>query len=194
MVNTGKRISTVIGGILVVIIIILLIYMDVSRRSSEEKAANNKSLTEAGKLLERDLNTNYPETPREVAKFYSSITKTLYSGLGDDEVKALAKKILELYDEEFLQVNPEENYLKDLYSDIAAWNKADRKITNYLLVNEEMEEKWEADGREYATVFVSYYILENGKASETRRYLLRKSEEGKWKILGWDHKTGSEDN
>jgi hypothetical protein len=186
MSNAGKRISSIIGGTLVVIIIVLLFYMDWSRKNNEEKAATDKTLTEAEKLLERDLETNYPETPREVAKYYSSITKALYSGLKDDEVEALAKRILLLYDEEFLQNNPEDKYLKDLYSDIAAWNDAKRKITNYLLVNEDKEEKVEMDGRDYATVYVSYFILEEGKASETRKLLLRENEDGKWKILGWE--------
>jgi Fe-S cluster biosynthesis and repair protein YggX len=192
MSNAAKRISSIIGGILVIIIIALLFYMDWSRKSNEKQAASNKTLTEAEKLLERDLDQNYPETPREVAKYYSSITKALYSGLKDDEVEALAKRILLLYDEEFLQYNPEDKYLKDLYSDIAAWNNEKRKITNYLLVNEDKEEKVEMDGREFATVYVSYFILEEGKASETRKFLMRKSEDGKWKILGWEVTAGDE--
>lgn len=192
MSNAAKKISSIIGGILILTIIALLFYMDWTRKNSEEKAASNKTLTEAEKLLERDMDQNYPETPREVAKYYSSITKALYSGLKDEEVDALAKRILVLYDEEFLQNNPEDKYLKDLYSDIAAWNNEKRKITNYLLVNEDQEDKVEMDGREYATVFVSYFILEDGKASETRKFLMRKSEDGKWKILGWDIVSGDE--
>jgi hypothetical protein len=59
-------------------------------------------------------------------------------------------------------------------------------------VNEDQENKVEMDGREYATVFVSYFILEDGKASETRKFLMRKSEDGKWKILGWEIEPGVE--
>ncbi len=193
MSNKGKRISSIIGGILVVVIIALLFYMDWMRGNSKEKAATDKTMTEVEKLLDRDLKTNYPETPREVAKYYSSITKALYSGLKDEEVEKLAKRILELYDEEFLQNNQEEQYLKDLYSDIAAWNKAGRRITNFLLVNEDKEEKAEIQGREYATIYVSYFILEEEKASETRRFLMRKSEDKKWKILGWELVAGDEE-
>lgn len=190
--NAAKRITSVIVTILIIAIIATLFYLDLSQKSNEKKKEDNKTLTEAGKLMERDLETNYPETPREVAKYYSNITKVLFSGVKDDEVEALAKKALALYDEEFLMNNPETTYLKDLYSEIAAWNKAERKITNFLLVNEDKEERWEQDGREYANVFVSYFILDKTKSSQTRNYLMRKSEDGKWKILGWKYTTEDE--
>ena len=185
--KASKRITSVIVTILIIAIIASLFYLEWSQRSNEKKKVNSETLTEAEKLLERDLVTNYPETPREVAKYYSNITKVLFSGLKDDEVEALAKKVLELYDEEFLMNNPETTYLKDLYSEIAAWNKAERKITNFLLVDEEKDKRWEQDGREYANVIVSYFTLDERKNSQTRNYLMRKSEDGKWKILGWKY-------
>ncbi len=190
--KASKRITSVIVTILIIAIIASLFYLEWSQRSNEKKKVNNETLTEAGKLLERDLVTNYPETPREVAKYYSNITKVLFSGLKDDEVEALAKKVLELYDEEFLMNNPETTYLKDLYSEIAAWNKAERKITNFLLVDEEKDKRWEQDGREYANVIVSYFTLDERKNSQTRNYLMRKSEDGKWKILGWKYNEGEQ--
>lgn len=185
--RTVKKITSVLVVILIIAILAGLFYLDIINKSGKKKEETDKTLTEAGKLLERDLTTNYPETPRELAKYYSNITKVLFSGLEDDEVEALAKKILELYDEEFLANNPEDKYLKDLYSEIAAWNSAGRKITNFLIVNEDEQERWEQDGREYANIFVSYYTLDNRKSYQTRNYLMRKDEEGDWKILGWKY-------
>ncbi len=185
--NTAKRLTSIIVTILIIAIIASLFYLDFSQNKMKKKEASNKVLTEAEKLLARDMNTNYPETPRELAKYYSSVTKLLFSGLEDDEVEALAKRALELYDDEFLNNTPEQMYLKDLYSEIAAWNKAERKITNYLLVNEDKAERWEKDGREYANIYVSYYTMGESKGSQTRNYMMRKSEDGKWKILGWKY-------
>ncbi len=185
--KTAKRITSVIVTILIIAIIGGLFYLDWSIKSNKKKEADEKVLTEAGKLLERDLKTNYPETPKELAKYYSNITKVLFSGIEDDEVEALARKALELYDEEFLANNPEQIYFKDLYSEIAAWNDAGRTITNFLLVREDEEERWEQDGRAYANIYVSYYTLDDRKSSQTRNYLMRKDKEGKWKILGWKY-------
>lgn len=181
-----KRLATIFTAAVLLIIIGGLLYMDVAKRrniKSQESAAKH---AQALKLLDRDLDADYPETPREVAKYYSGITKALYSGLEDRDVEALAYKILELYDDEFLQNNPEDKYLKNLYSDIAAWNKEKRTITNYLLVNDELETKETVDNKEYATVYVSYIIMDKGKTSEVRKYLLRKNDDGNWKILGWE--------
>lgn len=185
--NAAKKITSVIVTILIIAIIASLFYMDWSIKSDKKKKESEQTLSEAGELLARDLEKDYPGTPREVAKYYSNMTKVLYSGLEDDEVEALAKRMRELYDEEFRNNTPEEVYLKDLYSEIAAWNKAERKITNFLLVDEDMEEQWEADGRSYANVYVDYYTLDDRKSSQTRNYLMRKSEDGKWKILGWKY-------
>jgi hypothetical protein len=113
--------------------------------------------------------------------------KTLYSDLSDEEVDALAKKIRELYDSEFLENNPEAEYIKNLYSEISEWKKSDRRITNFILVKEELEKENEVDGVKYADVYVSFTIDEQGKFSEVWRFLLRLSEEEKWKILGWEY-------
>lgn len=181
-----KQISTIVVLLFIITIIALLVYMEISRRSEAKKVASKEQLTEVEKLLERDLDVDYPETPREVVKYYSNILKGLYSGIKDEEIEGLANKILELYDEEFLQNNPESKYTKDLYSEIASWNKDERTITNYLLVNKDMEEKKTINGKKYATVYVSYTITGKGKTTEKRKYLLRQSEDNQWKILGWD--------
>jgi len=112
--------------------------------------------------------------------------QTLYSDLKDEEVEALALKIRELYDTEFLDNNPEADYLKNLYTEIAEWNEAKRKISYFFLVNEELEQESVIEGKKYAVVHVSYTIQEKGKFSETWRFLLRLNEDERWKILGWD--------
>ena len=98
----------------------------------------------------------------------------------------LAIMIRDLYDEELIEINPEEQYLKDLYSDIALWQQLDRRIEYSIIVNDNQEEIYSQDGRDYATAFVSFTITEKGKTSRRRHYLMRKDKEGRWKILGWE--------
>lgn len=181
-----KRITTAFAVVMIGTIIILLIYLEWSQRSSSKKVASENIREEVQSLLEKDLELYYPETPREAARLHGQMTKALYSGIGDEEIEALAKKIRLLYDGELLENNPEDKYLKDLYSEIAAWNKAERKITNYLIVNEDLEVREVIDGREYATVYVSFTITDQGKRTELRKYLLRSDEDGRWKVLGWE--------
>ena len=62
-----------------------------------------------------------------------------------------------------------------------------RKIENNFVVNEQDEELIVKDGKEYATAYISFTITEKGKTTELRRYIMRKDEENKWKILGWEY-------
>ena len=68
------------GFIIVIILLILVIgyYFYLSNRDVEPKEEDIK-LTEAQELLLRDLDRNYPPTPKEVVKYYFEITKCLYN-------------------------------------------------------------------------------------------------------------------
>ncbi|MBH1942418.1 hypothetical protein I5677_16070 [Mobilitalea sibirica] len=179
------RTATTIITMTIVAGIIVFVYFYWSNRTDPLKEASFEEITEVEKLLNKDLTLFYPETPREVVKLYSAMFKELYSDIKDDETEALALKIRELYDKELLALNPKEEYLNNLYSEIASAKKAHRKISHYYLINKEEEAKTIKDGKEYATVSVSYTIQEKGKISETRKFILRRSDEGEWKILGW---------
>jgi hypothetical protein len=164
-----------------------MIYVNQTRQANKQKETSLEILSEVEKLLEMDLDNDYPKTPRDVAKLHGDMTRLLYSGLEDGEIKNLAIKIRDLYDEEFLSKNPEEQYLTNLYSDIALWNQVNRRIEYNLVANKENEEFYELDGKKYATAYISFTIREKGQTSELRRYIMRKDDEGKWKVVGWEY-------
>jgi hypothetical protein len=193
MMKTGKKATKTIGIMIFVAIIILVFYYYISNRTDPIQDTSTDNLSETEKILNEDLQLYYPETSKEVVKFFARIMKALYNNPKDDEVKPLALKIRELYDEEFLKNNPEDTYLTNLYTDIAAWKDKDRKITNYLLVKEDDEEDKKIDGVKYSTKFVSFTIQQNIKFSETWKVLLRQDENKQWKILGWEYVPEEED-
>lgn len=182
-----KRTTSTIITMVIVAIVILMLYYYFTNRTEPFDEASVDQLSEVELLINRDLQENYPETPREVVKLHSSILKVLYTDLKDEDVKALSLKMRGLYDQELLENNPEVDYLKNMYSEISEWKSKNRRITNYILVKKELEQKSEIDGREYADIYVSYTIQEKGKFSEVWRFLLRLSEDEKWKILGWTY-------
>lgn len=185
MQKAKNRTAVTIISMMVLALAILSFYFYWSYRTKplEETAVEN--MTDIQKLLNKDLVQNYPETPREVTKLFGNMMKNLYNNNPDDEVEALALKIRDLYDEEFLNANPEESYLKNLYSDIASWKEANRRIANYNLVKEDMDEEQELNGVKYAVIYLSFTIQENGKFTETWKMMLRQDTQKKWKILGW---------
>lgn len=187
MSKSKKRTITTVISMSIVAILILLLYFYWTNRTDPLNEASVENLSEVEQLLNKDLELYYPETPRELVKLYSSMMKVLYTEIDDTQTKALALKMRELCDTEFLDNNPEESYLNNLYTEIAAWKEKDRRITNFLLTDEDKNENNVIDGKEYATVYISYTFQEKSKFSETWRYLTRKNEEGDWKILGWEY-------
>jgi len=187
MKRAKKPIANVFTLISIVAVILILFFINRSQKAEKLKETSLETMNEVQKILNMDLENDYPKTPREVAKLHGDMTRLLYSGIEDDEIEKLAVKIRELCDEEFLEHNPMDQYKKNLYSDIALWLKVGRKIESNFVVNEDKEEIVKKDGNEYATAFISFTITEKGKTSELRKYLMRKDENKKWKILGWEY-------
>lgn len=185
--KSKKPMTALFTFISIAAVLFILFYISRYQQAEKLKETSKDKLTEVQRVLDMDLDNDYPKTPRDVAKLHGDMTRLLYSGIEDDEIDELAIKIRELYDDEFLENNPMEQYLKDLYTDIALWLKVNRRIENNFIVNEDQEEVIKKDGREYATAYVSFTITERGKTSELRRYLMQKDKDNKWKILGWEY-------
>ena len=184
--KSRRRTIATIGLMTLFAAIILLFYYYWSNRVTPIQDTSVLNLSETEKILAIDLETHYPETPREVVKVFARIMKALYNDSKDAEIEPLAMKIRGLYDAEFLDNNPESTYLNNLLSDIAEWKDSNRRITNYLLVNKDLEQEKEIDGVKYSVNYVSYTIQEKGKYTEIWKILSRQDEDGKWKILGWE--------
>lgn len=185
MQKAKNRTAATVVTMLVIAMAILSFYFYWSFRTSPLDEVSVEDMTEVQKLINKDLELYYPETPREVTKLFGSMMKNLYDNISDEEREALALKIRELYDEEFLAANPQETYIKNLYSDVASWKAENRRISTSHLVKENLEQQVELDGVKYATVYLSFTIQENGKFTETWKVMLRQNADKKWKILGW---------
>ena len=73
-------------------------------------------LTEIQKLITKNLDTNYPATPREVVKYYNRILECFYDDTyTDDELESLADQARKLLDDELLENNPDVYKRQDLY-------------------------------------------------------------------------------
>jgi hypothetical protein len=186
-VRAAKQKKGAVIGVIALCAIIVLTFYYYLVNHAPTKETQDQTMTETEKIIAYDLDADYPQTPRETVKLFARIMKALYDNPEDREIEPLALKIRELYDEEFLDSNPQETYLSSLKSDISGWKESDRRITNYLLVNEDLEQEKELEGVKYSVNYVSYTIQENGKFTETWKVLLRQDKENKWRILGWEY-------
>ena len=176
----------------ITIIIVLLVlavvgyYAFLSGRAKGER--KDKTMTAVEEALSRDLDRDYPPTPKEVMKYYNDILKCYYSeDTTDDDIEALGLQARGLYDEKLLQVNEVGGYLISLKEDIKEYRDAGRKITNSSVASSTNVDYYTRDGYSFARLLCTYNINEGGK-SRTERiiYLLRKDSDKHWKIYGWD--------
>jgi len=182
----NKKNLTTIGFMTLFAIAIILVYYYLNTQRETARDTTGDALTEYEQIMQLDLKNNYPATSREVVKIMGRIIRYLYDSPKDEEIKPLALKIRELYDDEFLEKNPEDQYINNLQSELAQWKEKNRKITNYLMVNDDLEEETVIDGVRYSVRYISYVIREKGKFTETWKVLLKQDKQNRWKIVGWE--------
>jgi len=138
-------------------------------------------------LLVRDLSENYPSTPKEVVKLYSEITKTFYDEeYSEEELVALANMSRQLFDEELVENQTDEAYLRSLKNEIVGYKKANRVISSYSLSSSADVKYYNYMDAEWAQLIAMYSIRTGGQVSPSKeRFLLRKDAEGHWKIYGF---------
>lgn len=173
--------------ITILILAVVAYYAYLSNKSKEERAS--ASMTVVEETLSRDLNNNYPPTPKEVIKYYNDITKCLYNEVcTDDEIERLGMKNRGLFDQDLLNANELGTYLFQLKSEVT--DHKDKKITiiNVALASSTNVDYYTRDGYSFARLICTYTMNENGTNSATQIvYLLRKDSNKQWKIYGWDY-------
>lgn len=159
----------------------------IADRGTEPKPAIMETNDEVSKLIVRNLDTDYPNSPREVVRFYSRIMQSYYAlDYTEEELLKLVSQSRILFDPELLEENPEEDYIIDLRAEIKSFEEKEQTITNYKVDEVGEIEYYSAEGIEYAEVSVEYSLKnKDGLSKVYEDYMMRKDEEGSWKILGW---------
>ena len=148
---------------------------------------NSTELTKVGEVLAKDLEKDYPPTPREVIKFYDKILKCYYNEeYEQEELEEMADQARLLMDEELLKKNPKDQYMLMLEADIKDYKDNERKLVDTTVCDSKEVEYKKVDGRECAYVVSRYFVREgNTYSNSSQKYVLRKDEDGNWKILGF---------
>lgn len=178
-----KNIRVIIFAVICIVLIVGVFWW--VNRSREASVEDTVELTEVQKLITKDLDKSYPETPREVIKTYNRIITCFYGEeYTEEELRELGNQARKLFDSELLENNPEDAYFEALEADIAEYKEKSKTIASASVCDSNDVKFQKVDGDECAYVTASYFINENKKYSRTyQTYVLRKDEDGKWKIL-----------
>ena len=179
----GKK-GFIIIGILILLIVGYYYYLSNRQTQPQEEVTVSK----VQDLLLHDLERNYPPSPKEVVKYYFEITKCLYTEkLSNEDVEALAFKLEEIFDEELRAYQVKEEYLLNLKSEIAAFQESKSLILNYSTSSSTDVDYFTEDGYEFARLYGTFYLqVQKNLRSLENVFLLRKDENGHWKIYGWE--------
>ncbi len=179
-------------GVIVVLVLAVLVIMyfvhlsNISRQEEDDAAAagQNSAIT---MTLRKNLSTDYPQTPKEVIKYFSEITQCYYNEeLSDEDVTKLATQMLLLYDDELVAAKSFDEYILDLKSDINFYNLNGYKISSFSPSASTDVEFFSQDGYEWARIWCVYTLKcqKNYKPIQ-EVFILRKDEKNHWRIFGW---------
>lgn len=182
--------SGLIKGVIVGVVLICLVggyYYYLTNKREDKSKEETVDTTVVQEVLMRDLDKNYPPTPREVVKYFGELAQCIIGETyTDEEFEKLALQAQKLYDAELISNKTQQQYLDDLKWDINTFKEEEIVISSYSPSSSVDVEEFSRDGYKWAKLYCSF-SLRKGTYIESNEevFLLRKDEDGHWKIYGW---------
>jgi hypothetical protein len=184
MSKKGNSIIKTVTVVVFFVAIILIFFNLVSRRNANTKTKETK--TELEDLTTLDLENDYPNSARDVVKLHCRYSKLIYGNdLDDATLRTISDKMRELYSEELLSVNPEDEAVQSMKANITKMSEEGYTYKGYTLPEDSQINYYTQNGVDMASMQVT---LTMGTSEKTgyyyRKYVLVK-ENSRWKIYGW---------
>lgn len=175
----------IVGFVLVCLVIGYYYYL--SNKKAESSEETPVEITAVQEVLLYDFERSYPPSPKEVVKRFGDITMCFYNeSYTEEEFVALAMKIQELYDDALIANKTENQYVEDLRWDVNQMKEQELQVSSYATSASTDVEFFDKDGRECARLYCSFTIRKGTAIDSINEiFVLRKDEDGHWKILGW---------
>ena len=175
----------IILGVLACLVIGYYIYLNTRHYEPPEDTAPVYTIVQ--ETLLRNLEKDYPPTPREVIKYAADLNRCYYNEEHtDEELAALVQKERGLYDAELLAYNSESSQLSHIALEIEAFKNENYYISEVTFSQSLDVQEFTEDGYEWAVLYARYKTRQNTYYYMTSyTYLLRKDDAGHWKIYGW---------
>lgn len=95
---------------------------------------DNTTASEAERLINKDLEVGYPDTPTEVLKLFGRMNQCIYNNnMSDKQFDELVNQMRLLYSNSLLSQNPFEEQRDNLKDEIQEFRKQKRRIANYTV-------------------------------------------------------------
>lgn len=164
--------------------ILVFYYQYMKKQQTQDKVHTPK--TEAEKLIAKDLESGYPETPKEVMKLFSRFNQCIYNkALSEEELSSLVSQLRMLYSEDLKERNERKKMEQEIIADVREYRKNEKKIVNYTIDEERNYQYKTVDNREMVHLKYSYFMREGDKYSTWNQRAVLVKENDKWKIMGF---------
>ena len=176
-------------GLLTFVVIVSLVvlgalavyYQYMKRRQMQETV--HTPTTETEKLVAKDLEMGYPETPKEVIKLFGRMNQCIYNKkLSDDDFSSLVGQLRTLYCDDLKELNSQEKMESDIEEEKETYQSQNRKIINYNIDEEQKYQYKTIDGVQMVYLKFSYFIRADSNYSTVNWYAILVKEDDKWKI------------
>lgn len=184
-----KKVRTIIVFVVFILFVAGVFYVFTNRDVKDEES-NVTEVSAMDSLLSRNMEINYPPTPKEVVKYYSDLSVELYKGVYTDEKMGLiASRFLSIYDDEL--VANQTDYTENLKKAVKSYQDDGITISDYTISSSVDVETFQDDGFDWARLYVTYRLRQELKGNIKYQnveqvFLLRKDIYGHYKIYGFD--------
>lgn len=176
-------------GVIIAVVLVALVGGFYFYVSNIGKDNDDVVVSAVQNVLLRNLDNDYPATPKELVKYYGDITKCLYNeNYSEEQLAQMADKMIALYDDELVENNPRDQYIVDLKAAVKDFSDKNYTIISYTTSSSTDVEEYTHEGRKCASLYCTYSIKTGADyVSSKQVFVLRKeSGTGHWKILGFD--------
>jgi hypothetical protein len=187
---TNKKKNGPLGTIIFMVLfaaVVIGIYFAITRGKNTDTKEIPAETSEADALIKKDLDWEYPATPREVLKLYCRITKCLYNDdLTDEQIKKLVSQVRNLYSFDLLENNAEDEQIAFIKGDRVEYKKDKKTIFSFAIDSASNIEY--IDTKAGKTALIKMYFTLKAGANMDRsfeEFSLIQQDDGKWKIAAW---------
>ena len=175
----------VVGGL-----VVYYQYMRKQQMQGMEKVPT----TEAEKLIAKDMEVGYPETPTELLKLWGRINQCIYNtDLNDEEQEALFRQLRMMYSSELLEQNEESTHMKKFTDEVEEFQDNKYKIVNFSVDKGANVQYKTINKSECADIHMYYFIKKSGKCIKNHQDFALIKEDDKWKVLGFQQSAKDEE-
>ena len=117
-------------GILSVVCASLIVgYYFYLSHGRSRKDEGPKEMSELEKVLTVDFAAKYPQTPREVMKWYDRIVMLYYGGEASaGQIELLCDQAMMLFDADLIQANPRDMYISSVKAEINTYKTRNKRM------------------------------------------------------------------